>query len=191
MRINLCLLSILILLFGCLNNSNKKKNKESSGSSCEIVKNDTIETYKRKILYSTADLLNAKLLSPEQLSKKLPSLSLSLDKIESLNRDGMMFIIIGRYKSHNVIIEYLEGDNIVYYIGCVKTKLFFLEDGVNVSPEWEEPENDINCYEKRKFELYADYLLRVDTEEMLDGVKKKYTKYYRINDEGKFYEVKE
>lgn len=189
MKTNICLLSILILLFSCLGNSNKKKIKESSGDSCEIVKSDTMGAHGRKILYSTVDLLNAKLLSLEELSKKLPSISLSSDKIESLNMDG--FIIIGRYKSHNIIIEYIEGDNLVYYIGCVKTKLFFLNDGVNVSPEWGEPENEINCYEKRKFELYTDYLLRVDTEEMLDGVKKKYTKYYRINDEGKFYEVKE
>lgn len=78
-----------------------------------------------------------------------------------------------------------------YYIGCVKKELFYIGEGVNVSPEWEEPENGKNCYEKRNFELYSDYLLKIETEEMLNGIKKLYTKYYRINDSGEFYEVKE
>lgn len=187
MKFNVCSLSVLLLLIGCLGNSNKNNKKDS----IEVLKNDTNKIPEKTLLYSTKDLLDVQLLSLEELIDELPNISLPSRENEISILNEMVYLIIGKYKEYNIIIECFEGDNLVYYIGCVKKELFYMDEGVNVSPEWEEPENGKNCYEKRNFELYSDYLLKIETEEMLNGIKKLYTKYYRINDSGEFYEVKE
>jgi len=62
---------------------------------------------------------------------------------------------------------------------------------LNIAPRWSEPGNDENNYVVKKFIIYKDYIIRIDTEEKAENKEvKKFTKYYRINDKGDFYEVK-
>lgn len=187
MSIDVCLLSCMIFLFGYFANSNEKNNKNSSCDNYIDVKVDTAAINERKILFATKDMLDATFLSPKELAEKL-----SLNSILE-SKDGE-FILLGKQNDNYIVIcYYLGGDNAIYYIGCIKTKLFSLENGINISPTWFNlGPGEFYCI-KRKFVLYTDYLLKIESEEKNEKniTLKKYTNSYRINDKGKFYEVKE
>lgn len=97
------------------------------------------------------------------------------------------------YKNFQIVIwaNAGAGDDIPYALCVVKSGIMMLNKSLNISPNWSEPGNDENNFCKKYFIIHKNYIIRIDTEEKAENKEvKKYTKYYRINDNGEFYVVK-
>jgi hypothetical protein len=96
------------------------------------------------------------------------------------------------YKGFQIVIWALfDADDMGYALCVVKSGIMLLNKSLGISPRWSESGNDENNYVYKKIIIYKDYLIRIDTEEKAENKEvKKFTKYYRINDNGEFYEVK-
>jgi len=96
------------------------------------------------------------------------------------------------YKGFQIVIWALfDADDMGYALCIVKSGIMMLNKSLDISPKWYNMGNDENNYVVKKFIIYKDYIIRIDTEEKEENKEvKKFTKYYRINDKGDFYEVK-
>ena len=139
------------------------------------------------VIFSTQDLDSAIWLSPDEYPLK------------SIRHDGSVYneiepiIRLPDYKGFQIVIWAVlgAGDDIPYSLCVVKSGIMMLNKSLNIAPRWSEPGNDENNYVVKKFIIYKDYIIRIDTEEKAENKEvKKFTKYYRINDKGDFYEVK-
>lgn len=141
--------------------------------------------YNKKIIFSTEDLDSAKWYSPTEYPLKAIS-------HEGTIYDNIDYVIkLPNYKDYEVVIWSTPGgDDDPYALCIVKLGIMLVDPGLNVAPHWSEPGNDENNYCKKDFKIYEDYTIRIDTDEAQEGVAQKSTKYYRINDDGEFYEIK-
>ena len=139
------------------------------------------------VIFSTQDLDSAKWLSPDEYPLK------------SIGHDGGVYnntnpiIRLPDYKGFPIVISAFTeaGDDIPYFLCVVKSGIRMLNKSLNISPRWSEPGNDENNYVYKNFIIYKNYIIRIDTEKKAENKEvKKFTKYYRINDKGDFYEVK-
>lgn len=119
--------------------------------------------------------------------------------LKSIGHDGNVYnntnniIRLPDYKDFQIVIWVIDeaGDDIPYFLCVVKSGIMMSHKSLGISPRWSEPGNDENNYVFKKFIIYKDYIIRIDTEEKAENKEvKKFTKYYRINDNGDFYEVK-
>ncbi len=62
---------------------------------------------------------------------------------------------------------------------------------LDVTPLRSTPGMEESEYTKNEFEIYQDYLIRIYTVELFEGDTTHTESFYRINDQGEFYEVKE
>jgi hypothetical protein len=138
------------------------------------------------VIFSTRDLDSAIWLSPDEFPLK------------SIGHDGGVYnntnpiIRLPDYKDFQIVI-WVEtaGDYFLYDLCVVKSGIMMLNKSLNIAPRWSEPGNDENNYVYKNFIIYKNYIIRIDTEEKAENKEvKKFTKYYRINDNGDFYEVK-
>jgi uncharacterized protein (TIGR02145 family) len=178
---------------GCVNNN--------YGISVRCVKDSVIdvkyvmksELSKYKIIFSTENLDSAALIS----SDKYPLKVIDYEGKIVDNEDDL--IKLPGYKEFEIFISiFYGGDTDPHSLSVVKSGVII--DGLNVTPHWGEPGN-FNVYEHKTFKIYEDYTIEIYAEEQNytqerddKGEPKysmplKYTKYYRINDNGDFYEV--
>jgi len=68
---------------------------------------------------------------------------------------------------------------------------FIVDNAVDVSPEWYEPEDNGKNYMKRTFEIYDDYSVSVKTKEVKNGMEQNYVKHFNLNGDGKYIDVKQ
>ena len=149
--------------------------------------NQTIIESNLDVIFSTQDLDSAKWLSPDEYPLK------------SIGHDGGVYnntnpvIRIPDYKGFPIVISAFTeaGDDIPYFLCVVKSGIIMYDESLGISPRWSEPGNDENNYVYKRFIIYKNYIIRIDTEKKVENKEvKKFTKYYRINDKGDFYEVK-
>jgi hypothetical protein len=150
---------------------------------------------KLDVIFSTQDLDSAIeyidssiWLSPNQFPLK----SIAFDN-DSVYNETEPVLRLPDYKGFQVVIWsfFGAGDDIPFALCIVKSGIMMLNKSLSISPRWSEPGNDENNYKYINFIIYKDYIIRVDTEEKAENKEvKKFTKYYRINDNGDFYEVK-
>jgi hypothetical protein len=156
-----------------------------------------IELSKNKIIFSTKDIENAAWLSPD----KYP--------LKNIGHDGKIYdnedylIKLPDYKDFEIVIWSTPGgDDNPYALCVVKSGIIMaLNESLDITPRWSEPGNDDNVYCRKTFKIYEDYTIEIYTEEkgyvderdekgeLKYGKAQKYTKYYRINDNGDFCEV--
>ncbi|MDG5817028.1 hypothetical protein QA601_18165 [Chitinispirillales bacterium ANBcel5] len=125
----------------------------------------------KNVIYSTKNFENAELIKPTgdaHMYERLVKLPPELDKFK-------IHVLTG-------------GDNIMYYLQSEHLENFDFSASLDVSPIWEEPCEDCD-YRKKHFEVYSNYTIRIDTEQRLDGEISEYTNFFRIDDEGNFYEI--
>ncbi len=138
------------------------------------------------VIFSTQDLDSAIWLSTDEFPLKLTAY------------DGSVYnatepvIRLPDYKGFQIVIwAEFDSDDLLCYLCVVKSGIMMLNKGLDISPSWYDMGNDKNNYVFKKFIIYKDYIIRIDTEEKAENKEvKKFTKYYRINDNGEFYEVK-
>jgi len=139
----------------------------------------------KTVIFSTKDLENAKWHSPDEYPLKI------------IGHDGKIYdnvdnvIKLLDYNKFEIIIWSTDGgDDIPYSLCVVKEKIINVDSGLNITPHWSEPGNDENNYSKKTFKIYSDYTIEINTEEKENNDLQKHTKYYKINNDGNFYEVK-
>jgi len=138
------------------------------------------------VIFSTENLESAKWYSPNEYPLKIIGHEGEIDN----NVDDV--IKLPDYNKFEVIIWSTSGgDDIPYILYVVKEKIINANPGLDITPHWSEPGNDENNYSKKTFKIYKDYKIEINTEEKRedDGVQK-YTKHYKINNEGNFEEIK-
>ena len=186
------LLASILLLVAC-NNKTVKENSIAEIEQLAVADTETVTIENNKsvvtekegnLLFSTNDLENAKRYSPEEYPLK------------AVGHDGKVYdsvdylIKAPDYKRFQLIIWFTAaGDDIPYALCVVKDGVYNINDGLSITPRWSEPGNDENNYRYEYFEIYEDYTIRIDTEMGNEGVVEKHTKYYRISDDGEFYEI--
>lgn len=139
-----------------------------------------------EVIFSTQELDSSIWLSPNQF----PLQYIGLDGNVYNNTDEI--IRLPDYKDFQIVIYAITeaGDDIPFALCVVKSGIMMLNKSLDISPRWSEPGNDENNYCYKHFIIYKNYVIRIDIEEKAEnkGVKK-FTKYYRINDNGEFYEI--
>ena len=137
------------------------------------------------IIFSTKDIDNAKWYSPDEYPLK------------AIGHDGKIYnnvdylIKLPNYKDFEIVIWSTEGgDNIPYALCVVKSGIIYVGASLSITPYWSEPGNDENNYCKKTFNIYKGYTIEINTEDCKDGKIQKDRKYFKINDEGDFYEAK-
>lgn len=181
---------LMLTLFNC---ANKTKKENRSDLNDTIIKSDLnnedyhvkARTSDNKAILTTDDLEVSERISVNDAHEKL---GLITDGVKDIYVD---FIKIGKYDKFTIIIEVLTGgDYLMYYLTVIKdgkTKKY--EDAINITPYWGEPWEG-GDYKKKEFEIFEDYLIHIKTEEYSEGDTTRYENYYRISDQGEFYEVK-
>lgn len=185
--VQLCLIILGIsLLLSCTSNTNKNSTIGTiSDVNTQIEGNNEVNKIEEDIIFSTKDLETAKRYSPDEYPLK----TYGHDGKVYDNQSGIY--LLPDYKNYSVVIERIEGgDNIGLYLSIVKEGTIQYGEGNLSIGDWSEPEG-YGDYRNKYFEISSDFLIRIDTEEKTEGKIKKYTNYYRINDDGDFYEVKD
>ena len=138
------------------------------------------------VIFSTENLENAKWYSPDEYPLKI----IGHDGGKYDNVDDV--IKLPSYNKFEIIIWSTPGGDDIPYILCVvKEKIIDTDSGLNITPHWSEPGNDENNYSKKTFKIYKDYTIEINIEEKKESKKvEKYTKSYKINNGGNFYELK-
>jgi len=140
------------------------------------------------VIFSTQDLLDSVIW---QYPDEFP--------LKYIGYDGNVYnatepvIRLPDYKGFQIVIWALfDADDMDYNLCVVKSGIMMLNKSLDIAPRWYYMGgNDENNYVSKKFIIYKDYIIRIDTEEKAENKEvKKFTKYYRINDNGDFYEVK-
>jgi len=144
-----------------------------------------------EVIFSAKDLdweSKAKWISPKEYSLQI------LENEEGIyaNVDVDMIVKLPDYKGFEIVIWLTpSGYNNAISLCIVKEKIVnFASDASLDISNWVDPDNAENNYRIKTFKIYKDYAIEINTEEKKgkDEVQK-YTKYYRINDDGEFYEV--
>ena len=183
--VNLC---ILALLFA---NCNNKPAKEIVVENNDTITTENVVEENKKnvdnsnIIFSTEDLDNADWTSPEEYP-------LNIKDYEGTISTNMDYVIkLPKYKNFEVVIWSTEGgDNNPYALCIVKSRIMYVGTSLSITPFWSEPGNEDNNYCNKTFKIHKDYTIEITTEEKKDGgIKQKYTKFFKINDKGDFYEV--
>ena len=185
--INKYFLSIIFLLiiFGgaCLNTTNKKNATNDQTDSTALNKDVN------NVIFSSQNIINNNIvwISPTDCH------------LSSIGWDGKLYNNTMKYAKLfsngdcSVILMCFDeaGDIVPWNLSVVKAKIITKET-LDVTPQWEDLGDDINhSYRNIYFEIYKDFKIKIVTEKGDKNKIQKYTKYYRINNEGKFYEVKE
>ena len=187
--LHLFLLLGIILLTACISKVQKDKDESIDNLkriSYETKINDS-DTINHKVIFSTSDLKKAKFLSAQEINKKIKL----TDYVGSEGEVDCGFIILPNCKDKIVAIQFIQGDeNSMYYLGAIKDNAFIVDNAVDVSPEWYEPEDNGKNYMKRTFEIYDDYSVSVKTKEVKNGMEQNYVKHFNLNGDGKYIDVK-
>jgi len=153
--------------------------KEQAKPAVQVVENE--------VIFSTEDLKNVKWLSPEEYSLKNIGDKEGMYSNEYVTK-------LPDYKGFEIFITTSGGNDDPYTLCIVKEKILRLnyDISLDITPNWSIPGKKENNYRRNTFKIYKDYMIEINTDEKLENNEaKKYTKYYRINDNGEFYDVSE
>lgn len=90
------------------------------------------------------------------------------------------------FRSFKVIVIYDDNSDVpIYFLSIIHDNKIYEDESLDITPHWETYDD----YGIKEFKIFSDYTIKIFTDEEVNGEQKKYTKYFRINDEGKFYEV--
>ena len=159
-----------------MDDENEKENSDNNSEEYGIENTN--------IIFSTSDLFSSDWLTSDEIEQKT----------SYIGHSDNSYIILPLFKNREIVIVLLDdGDFEMYYL-CLIVDGFVKVDNnlisLDITPDWSEPENEVNVYCKKTFKIYEDYTIEINTEEKNgDSKVKKYTKNYRINDEGNFYEI--
>lgn len=173
---------LLVILISC-NSKNKSTQNNEQNDSLKISRNET-RFINKEIIFSTSDIDSSKILSLDEIRKVM-----KLNEGRNSEYDDG-YIKLPQYKCFDIVIYYVNADFDNVYSLCIY-KAGELYDYLSVSPYFKDPDTSSNYCVKRYFEIYKDYTIKLTTETSDVGNMTKTTKYYHINDKGKFYEVKE
>lgn len=133
-------------------------------------------------LFSSNNLNSANFLPPDSIPLEL--ITIYGDKVN--NRYSLLEL--GKYNGYPVVIVCGDdGDDVNYVIFVVFSNKIYAKKRLNVTPIYYMSRNE---FVKKKFVVYKDFTFKIDTEKNTEEEVTKYTQYYRINDEGDFYEIK-
>jgi len=183
------LLIFVLTLFSCANTAKNENRFDLNDTIKSDVDNEDnlvkVRISDNKAILTTNDLEVLERISVNDAHEKLGLIT------DGVYDNYVDFIKIGKYAKFTIIIEVLTGgDNLMYYLTVIKdgkTKMY--EDAINITPFWSEPWEG-GDYKKKEFEIFEDYLIHIKTEEYSEGDTTRYENYYRISDQGEFYEVK-
>ncbi len=188
MKAFIIILTVLLFNISCINKSTKYdvSNKTEVESIVEETNNQKEHNDTNKsVLFETKDLENMPEFSLEEFAKKF-----NLSKGNNMYGEHNSFINLGLQDNNLIIIKACGDENTMYYLGNVmSSELPNYTKAIDVTLHWSEPWEG-GAYRNKEFKIYKDYLIYVKTEECFEE-KKIYENYYRINDKGEFYEVKE
>ncbi|KMQ50450.1 hypothetical protein CHISP_2697 [Chitinispirillum alkaliphilum] len=136
------------------------------------------------IIFTTKSLDTANFISPEDY----PLYIIARDGNKYTNVEP--FVRLPDYKNYKVIITTFSGGDIEPFDIHIVRSGVISRNSLNVTKYWSDL-GDRGDYRKKYFEIYCDYTIRIDTEEREDGHTKRFTRFYRISDEGEFYKVDE
>lgn len=189
------LLSTLCLL-ACFTNNRKSKPEDnlkqirdtslidnSNYQSLESVNNRFVDT-NSTVIFSTENL---GILGNDEVEKELKCYDYD-NKI--ITHEFYTFYLPG-FDKYKVVVMYDDySDSPLYLLSIVHQGAIYYNESLNIIPESSTPDFDDGVYEIKKFEIYSDQTIKIYTEKSDDGQNvEKYTKFYRLNDKGKFYEL--
>lgn len=139
---------------------------------------DTLERLKDKeIIFSTSDLITSTKISVTE-EKKVLNLT------DTISSGGFeTYIILPPYTDKDVVIKCVEADENNIYTLCTYVAGEEI-DYLFISPFHADPSLD-PC-EKKYFEIYKDYTIKIYTEEANEGEITRKINYYKIDDKGSF-----
>ncbi|MDR0516963.1 MAG: hypothetical protein LBH25_07965 [Fibromonadaceae bacterium] len=189
---------------------------ESTDTVFDIEYVTKIELSESKVIFSTDDLEKINYLVSVDYSGSVPEpiplmsdtakykLNISKDEMP-LNRIRSNGDTIGysynvtklpAYKNHTILLVSDDNYDIpIYNISLLQNGNIYDGKSLDVTPDydWGQPDVDPRGqdYEKKYFKIYNDWTIEIDVEKKEKDIEvQKYTKYYRINDKGNFYEVR-
>jgi len=186
-----------IVFIGCEDKNKDKPTALPEKPAIQVVEEEAVverSDNEEGVIFSTKDLDwgedGATWISPEKYPLKI----ISYDGKGTDDNDRHLKKLPD-YKGFEIIISttYGERDNDSYDLSIVKEKIINWADStvnLDIAPNWSEVYNEENNYRRKTFKIYKDYTIEINTKEKLENNEiQKYTKYYRINDNGEFYEV--
>lgn len=200
MKIAFYFLILLVVLFmiACFSNANKSKSVNKTEQVADIIPlvNDDCRSLD-SIIKQHTDTTSIVIFSTENLEilgncrveKKLKCFGYDNEIIDH----EFYAYNLPDFKSYKVVIMYDDfSDSSLYLLSIVRQGAIYYNESLDITPESSTPDVDDGVYEIIRFKIFSDHMIKIYTEKSNDGhTIEKYTKYYRINDEGKFYEVKE
>ncbi len=182
-------LAILLILFVSSCVSSPSKQECSNGSDTTTLnsnyKKEQIEDIKtNNVLFSTKNIEGKSELSLDDFINKYNLKAFSTGGVK------MGFVDLG-LPDENLIINKVYGDeNVIYYLYNISSsELPNYKKALDITPLRSTPGMEESEYTKNELEIYQDYLIRIYKEELFDGDTSRYENFYRINDQGEFYEV--
>ncbi len=185
----IAVLLLPLILISCAKSNKKSVVTESDTNSLcidlkNIQNNSSNSEFYEKVIFSNESLDTAKFLLPKEYPLK------------TYGYDGKIYdnmsdiYILPNYKRYGVVIGRIEGgDNVSLTLSIIKEGTIQPGSESLGLSDWGEPWEG-GDYKKKKFEIYSDYLIHINTEEFSEGDTTRYENFYRINDQGEFYEVK-
>ncbi len=174
----------MILIFASCNSNSKNTEVGSIVIDTTEIETQPTAPSESNIIYTNKDLFEAKYASKNEFELSLK------DSNGNVTKNTEDIIVLPSYMDFDIVIRaYTEaGDNIPYTLHVVDSGLTD-SYGLTISPNEGEPWDGGDNL-KREFEIYSDYLIHIKIEEHIEGDTTRYEKFYRINDQGEFYEVK-
>lgn len=181
---------VISVLYGCWGNANRTK---KLGGKHDIVhfqnrgnklnNLDTLISSGKKEDWYMSDKTLFRFFTPEEMKKFSTKNDVA---IMSISRICLILQKIGNY---TVLLYEIEGEDWYSYIATVKDYKIIDElfaEGLSATPGEEDVYSDLSS-----FAILKNHSIKIHNKLVRDGVKSETYKIYRINDEGKFYEVKE
>lgn len=184
MKNKLLLVSVIlsIILLGCFSNAKREKQVKQS---CAINNKNTSES---DTLISSTDELSWYIADTSLFR------ALTQDELNMVSSNiGMQAfsgnLLLQKVNDYNVLLYVVEGEDFYTYIATAKNNVIIdelLAEGLSATPGEEDVYSDLPS-----FAILKNHSIKIHTQLVRDGIKSETDKIYRVNDEGKFYEVKE
>ncbi|MBR4690410.1 MAG: hypothetical protein IKO90_08100 [Bacteroidales bacterium] len=164
-------------------------------------------TKQPKVIFSSENLDSVQWIIQTYDSVSDTWISPKENQLWCLGRDGTMFDYsqgygneyarLPDYKDYQIVIACNDaGDNVPIDLCVVKSGIMMLNNALDITHSWLDYDEDEqgNVIEKvtiKEVVIYEGYLICIKTYEQIDYEQRKYvrTNYYKINDDGDFYEV--
>ena len=171
-----------ILLFGCLNNTKRDKQTVSNNTinSENTIQSDTLISSSGGLNWYIADTSLLRTLTQNELN--MISSNVGVNALEG-------YLLIQKINNYTLLLYVFEGEDFYTYIATSKDNSIIDElhaEGLSATPGEEDNYSDLPS-----FAILKNHSIKIHTKSMRNGIKSEIDKTYRINNQGKFYEVKE